>query len=61
MNNSYALPKDKIEFGMDFISKLKCEAVSNVTKKYKNDLDEFLMKNPKDIKKAHEKFKSTYD
>lgn len=40
---------------------MKSQAVDNVTKKHKSAIEEFLSKNPKDIKKAHEKFKSTYD
>jgi len=55
------LPKDKVELGSDLLNRMKFVAVSNVTNKHKNDIEEFLSKNPKDIKKAHEKFKSTYD
>lgn len=61
VNNAYQLPKDKIELGSDIINRMKFEAVNNVTRKHKNDIEDFLSKNPKDIKKAHEKFKSTYD
>jgi len=61
ITNSYALPKDKIDLMGDIKLKFKNEAVNSLSEKHKEKLKEFLSKNPKEIKKQHEKFKQSYD
>lgn len=45
----------------DIKLKFKNEAMNSLSEKHKDKLKEFLSKNPKEIKKQHEKFKQSYD